>query len=71
LLDRTLLRSVALIARSKLTTISGLDHIQPSRDPFIIALNHSSRHEALLLPALLIMCRSGQRIISSQTGTST
>lgn len=62
LLDRTLLRSVALIARSKLTTISGLDHIQPSRDPFIIALNHSSRQEALLLPALLIMCRSGQRI---------
>lgn len=62
IVDRLLLRSVARYANSKVRRIVGLQHIMPDRDPFILALNHSTRLEALLVPALLMLMREGRRV---------
>jgi 1-acyl-sn-glycerol-3-phosphate acyltransferase len=62
LLDRTLVRGVVLIGRDRIHSITGLEHIAPERDPFILALNHGTRLEALLVPPLLFLLRRGQRI---------
>jgi len=60
--DRWLLRAIALVGRRRLRSIDGLEHVAPARDPFILALNHSSRSEALLVPALLTLYRDGRLI---------
>jgi 1-acyl-sn-glycerol-3-phosphate acyltransferase len=60
--DRTLLRAACLVARRSILAVHGLEHVAPHRDPFILALNHSSRQEALLVPALLMLLRQGRRI---------
>jgi 1-acyl-sn-glycerol-3-phosphate acyltransferase len=62
LIDRMLVRSLALVSRCKIRGLHGLEHIAPDRDPFILALNHSTRQEALLVPALLFLLRRGRRI---------
>jgi 1-acyl-sn-glycerol-3-phosphate acyltransferase len=62
LLDRVLARGAALLARRKVRSITGIENILPGRDPFILALNHSTRQEALLVPPLLVLLRSGRRI---------
>src|SRR5262245_41922489 len=60
--DRWLIRALALFARRRVVSISGLEHVSPDCDPFILALNHNSRSEALLLPALLMLYRHGRLI---------
>jgi 1-acyl-sn-glycerol-3-phosphate acyltransferase len=60
--DRILLRCMMMISLLKVSCVSGLEHIGPSRDPFILVLNHNSRHEALVVPALLFFLRGGRRI---------
>jgi 1-acyl-sn-glycerol-3-phosphate acyltransferase len=42
--------------------ITGAEHITPDRDPFILALNHSTRLEALIVPVLLLLLRGGRRV---------
>lgn len=60
--DRVLVRAAALAARRRVISITGLHHIAPDRDPFILALNHGTRLEALLVPPLMFVLRSGRRI---------
>ncbi len=60
--DRALLRGMALMSRRQVVRIDGLAHIQPGQDPFILALNHSSRGEALYVPAILVLLRNGERL---------
>jgi len=62
MIDRTLVRGIALISRCRVRSIDGLDRIAPERDPFILAANHNTRQEAILLPALLFLLRHGRRI---------
>jgi 1-acyl-sn-glycerol-3-phosphate acyltransferase len=62
LIDRALVRGVALLARRRVHSITGLEHIASGRDPFILALNHGTRLEALLVPPFLFLLRSGERI---------
>jgi 1-acyl-sn-glycerol-3-phosphate acyltransferase len=62
LFDRMLVRSVVLVSRRKIQSVGGLEHIAPERDPFILALNHGTRLEALLVPPLLFLLRRGRRI---------
>lgn len=40
--------------------ISGLHHIDPRHDPLIVAINHSTRAEAILVPTLLMLHRGGR-----------
>lgn len=60
--DRILLRSMMVIGLLKVSSFSGLENIGPDRDPFILVLNHNSRHEALIVPAMLFFLRGGRRI---------
>jgi 1-acyl-sn-glycerol-3-phosphate acyltransferase len=61
-LDRILLRAMTMIGLHKVSSFSGLHHVGPDRDPFVLVLNHNSRHEALIVPALLFFLRGGRRI---------
>ncbi len=60
--DRLLLRGLSLLAQRQVISIGGLNHIDPRHDPLIIAINHSTRNEAIFVPALLMLHRGGQRI---------
>ena len=51
-----------LLVGNKVVEIRGLRHIDPSMDPFILALNHSQKLEALYIPALLHFLRKGKLI---------
>ena len=62
LFDRALLRCAASVALRKTASISGLRHLTADNDPFILALNHSTRLEALLIPPLLVLLRGGRRL---------
>src|SRR5215470_1922140 len=58
--DRLLLRALALFATRHIVAIHGLEHIRPASDPFILVANHSTRREAILVPALLFLHRGGR-----------
>jgi 1-acyl-sn-glycerol-3-phosphate acyltransferase len=60
--DRLLLRAIALLARSQVLSIHGLQHVRTAGDPFILAANHTTRRESLLVPALLLLHRGGRRV---------
>ena len=60
--DRVVFRTVAFLGQPHIASIEGLEHIQPKHDPFILAINHSSRREAIFLPAALFVHRGGRRI---------
>ena len=60
--DRLLLRALALLAQRQIVAIHGLQHIHPERDPFILAMNHGTRRESLLVPAMLFLHRGGRLI---------
>lgn len=60
-LDRALLRAVMLVARRQVVTVTGIEHILAPQ-PFILALNHSTRREAVIVPAVLIFHRGGRLI---------
>ena len=61
-LDAWVVRSLALLARQQVLTVGGLDHIRTVHDPFIVAINHSTRTESLLVPALMVLYRGGRLI---------
>ncbi|RAI39282.1 lysophospholipid acyltransferase family protein [Rhodoplanes roseus] len=60
--DRCLVRTMALAARGRVLAVSGLQNVRAGYDPFILALNHSTRTEALLVPAVLTLHRGGRLI---------
>src|SRR6516225_927753 len=60
--DRWLVRALAFLGRNQVRVLSGLEHVDPDDDPFILVLNHSTRREALLVPAVLILHRGGRLI---------
>jgi 1-acyl-sn-glycerol-3-phosphate acyltransferase len=60
--NASVIRGLCWLARRHVTTIRGLEHVAPSQDPFVLALNHSTRIESLLVPALLVLWRDGRLI---------
>jgi 1-acyl-sn-glycerol-3-phosphate acyltransferase len=60
--NRLLLRASVLFARGNVCAVYGLEHLRPALDPFILAANHSSRREALLVPPLMMLHRGGRII---------
>jgi 1-acyl-sn-glycerol-3-phosphate acyltransferase len=60
--DRWLMRGISLFGWRQVLSITGLAHIQPERDPFIVALNHNNRSESLLVPTLMMLHRGGKLI---------
>jgi 1-acyl-sn-glycerol-3-phosphate acyltransferase len=61
-LDAWVVRGLALLARQQVLTVIGLDHIRTVHDPFIVAINHSTRTESLLVPALMVLYRGGRLV---------
>lgn len=59
-LARGVIRGLLSVFRGSIVRVRGLDHIAPERDPFILALNHSTKLEALFLPAYLLHARAGK-----------
>jgi 1-acyl-sn-glycerol-3-phosphate acyltransferase len=62
MVDRWLVRGLALLARRQVLSVRGLEHVRRALDPFILAISHSTRREALLVPALLVLHRGGRLI---------
>ncbi len=58
--DRLVLRALALLASRHVVAIHGLQHIRAGLDPFILAANHSTRRESVMVPALLLLHRGGR-----------
>ena len=61
-LDRALTKGLCGAVLSRFKAIRGLEHVRPERDPFVLALNHATRFEALALPAVLMYYRGGRRV---------
>ncbi len=59
-LARGVVRGVLLAFSGCITRVRGLERIAPGHDPFIVALNHSTKLEALFLPAFLLHARAGK-----------
>jgi 1-acyl-sn-glycerol-3-phosphate acyltransferase len=60
--DRLLARLAGLLALRGIQDIEGWERIHPRNDPFLLVANHSSRREALLLPAILLLARGGSPV---------
>jgi 1-acyl-sn-glycerol-3-phosphate acyltransferase len=60
--DRLLLRAVALVIKRHVRAIHGLENLPTDPDPFILVANHSSRREAVVMPAFLMLHRGGRLI---------
>jgi 1-acyl-sn-glycerol-3-phosphate acyltransferase len=60
--DRPLERFVVSLLRGLFLDAHGLERIAVERDPFILALNHNQRPEAVALPTMLYMLRGGRII---------
>jgi 1-acyl-sn-glycerol-3-phosphate acyltransferase len=55
-------RLLTSISRWQVREMHGLEHIAAAGDPFILALNHSQRPEAVLVPAWLCYHRQGRLV---------
>lgn len=62
LIDRTLTKGLCSTVLKRFEAIRGLEHVRAEGDPFVLALNHATRFEALALPAVLMYYRGGRRV---------
>lgn len=56
------LRVLTFLARRRVIEIRGVEHIMTAKDPFLLAMNHSQRLEAVLIPTLLTWLRRGRLV---------
>lgn len=61
-LTRLLCRLLTAFGRRQVVSLRGLENVAPDRDPFVLAVNHNQRLEAVLLPALLAYERRGRLV---------
>jgi 1-acyl-sn-glycerol-3-phosphate acyltransferase len=61
-ISRLVCRALVMLGQKVGVTIEGLNHVRSIPDPFILAVNHTHKLEALLLPALLAFHRSGKQV---------
>ena len=60
--SKWLTKLTLLLFGNKVVKVQGFRHINPAMDPFILALNHSQKFEAIYIPALLHFLRKGKLI---------
>ncbi|EXJ14165.1 lysophospholipid acyltransferase family protein [Imhoffiella purpurea] len=60
--DRLLVRLAASLALRQVRPIRNAERLLPAADPFILAVNHSSRREVVFLTALLMLLRGGRPV---------
>lgn len=61
-IDRFLLRLVVVLSRRRVVAVEGLEHIAPELDPFVFALNHNQKPEAVVVPGIVIYARGGRGV---------
>ncbi|MCW5557682.1 MAG: 1-acyl-sn-glycerol-3-phosphate acyltransferase [Verrucomicrobiae bacterium] len=59
---RFICRTLLTLYRRRFLGFGGGDHVTADRDPFLLAVNHSQRPEAILLPAWLCFLRGGRMV---------
>jgi 1-acyl-sn-glycerol-3-phosphate acyltransferase len=59
---RAVVRVASALLRPRVLEMRGLEHVEAARDPFVLALNHSQRLEAVTIPALLASLRGGRLV---------
>lgn len=59
---RVLTRVLLFNSRRRVTAVHGLANLQALSDPFVVAVNHSSRSEAFVIPPVLVAHRAGRTI---------
>lgn len=59
---RLLCRSILTVFHGHVRSMTGLEHILPDADPFLLVLNHSQRPEAILVPTWLCFHRGGRMV---------
>lgn len=62
ILDRGLVRLAGCLAVTQVRDVRGIERLLPSRDPFILVANHSSRREIIWLTAILLLVRGGKPV---------
>lgn len=61
-LTQFLTRGTLSTFRRRILKVEGLEHLVVDQDPFILALNHSQKLEAIILPGLCFFLRGGKRV---------
>jgi 1-acyl-sn-glycerol-3-phosphate acyltransferase len=59
---RVILRSLTLLANRQVRAIYGIEDIDPALDPFILAINHNTMRESLLVSTVVILNRGGRLV---------
>jgi 1-acyl-sn-glycerol-3-phosphate acyltransferase len=59
---RLVMRTLMALWGRQVLAVRGFEHVRAESDPFILALNHTNRLEALLVPTWLILRRGGKLI---------
>jgi len=59
---RFMCRMILSLYRRRLLGVAGGEHVLVDRDPFLLALNHSQKPEAILVPAWLCFARGGRMV---------
>lgn len=60
--NRVLARVAALLARRQVQSVHGWQRLVDEPGPYLLVANHSSRREAVYLPALLMIARGGRPV---------
>lgn len=59
---RCVIRGLLMVFGGRFLELRGLEQLETRHDPFILALNHSQRLEALFIPALFGFLRGGRMV---------
>jgi 1-acyl-sn-glycerol-3-phosphate acyltransferase len=61
-MSRLVCRLVLAVFGSRVLRLQGLENISPRQDPFIVAFNHTTLYEALVVPSAMYFCREGKLV---------
>lgn len=61
-IDRFTIKLLVLLFQKMTLDITGLENVQPERDPFILAMNHNQKPEAIAISSLIFFHRRGKII---------
>tara|TARA_Y100001934_G_C12385149_1_gene795153 strand:+ start:6619 stop:7416 length:798 start_codon:yes stop_codon:yes gene_type:complete len=59
---RWIVRNIAIFGAGRIQAIEGMEHLDVEKDPFVLALNHTQKIEAPIVPAVLGVMRGGKMI---------
>lgn len=61
-IDQFVIRWLIFFLQKYVLSMDGLEHIQPEKDSFILAMNHNQKNEAIAVPSLMFFHRRGKKM---------